>query len=181
MQLLNDSDAYKAQYYTYILNGLMTQLVRISLGTNVEEAHMRNRQLIARWAFEHGKEEKVIEFVRMNGETYLKINDFSRLRSLFGELLAEIQRIKSEGDLEGARYLVETYGVKIDPILHKEVLERYEQLHLAPYKGFVNPVYEPVMDANGEITDVHISYSEGYAEQMLRYSKEYANLPYVNN
>ncbi|MBP3714889.1 MAG: dihydrofolate reductase [Phocaeicola sp.] len=181
LQLLNDSEAYKAQYYTYILNGLMTQLVRISLGNNVEEAHMRNRQLIARWAFEHGKEEKVIEFVRMNGKTYLKINDFSRLRSLFGELLAEIQRIKSEGDLEGARYLVETYGVKIDPVLHKEVLERYEQLHLAPYKGFVNPVYEPVMDANGEITDVHISYSEGYAEQMLRYSKEYANLPYVNN
>ena len=181
LQLLNDSEAYKAQYYTYILNGLMTQLVRISLGKNVEEAHMRNRQLIARWAFEHGKEEKVIEFVRMNGKTYLKINDFSRLRSLFGELLAEIQRIKSEGDLEGARYLVETYGVKIDPVLHKEVLERYEQLHLAPYKGFVNPVYEPVMDADGEITDVHISYSEGYAEQMLRYSKEYANLPYVNN
>ena len=181
LQLLNDSEAYKAQYYTYILNGLMTQLVRISLGNNVEEAHMRNRQLIARWAFEHGKEEKVIEFVRMNGKTYLKINDFSRLRSLFGELLAEIQRIKSEGDLEGARYLVETYGVKIDPVLHKEVLERYEQLHLAPYKGFVNPVYEPVMDADGEITDVHISYSEGYAEQMLRYSKEYANLPYVNN
>lgn len=181
LQLLNDSEAYKAQYYTYILNGLMTQLVRISLGNNVEEAHMRNRQLIARWAFEHGKEEKVIEFIRMNGKTYLKINDFSRLRSLFGELLAEIQRIKSEGDLEGARYLVETYGVKIDPVLHKEVLERYEQLHLAPYKGFVNPVYEPVMDANGEITDVHISYSEGYAEQMLRYSKEYANLPYVNN
>ena len=181
LQLLNDSEAYKAQYYTYILNGLMTQLVRISLGNNVEEAHMRNRQLIARWAFEHGKEEKVIEFVRMNGKTYLKINDFSRLRSLFGELLAEIQRIKSEGDLEGARYLVETYGVKIDPVLHKAVLERYEQLHLAPYKGFVNPVYEPVMDADGEITDVHISYSEGYAEQMLRYSKEYANLPYVNN
>lgn len=181
LQLLNDSEAYKAQYYTYILNGLMTQLVRISLGNNVEEAHMRNRQLIARWAFEHGKEEKVIEFVRMNGKTYLKINDYSRLRSLFGELLAEIQRIKSEGDLEGARYLVETYGVKIDPVLHKEVLERYEQLHLAPYKGFVNPVYEPVMDADGEITDVHISYSEGYAEQMLRYSKEYANLPYVNN
>lgn len=181
LQLLNDSEAYKAQYYTYILNGLMTQLVRISLGNNVEEAHMRNRQLIARWAFEHGKEEKVIEFVRMNGKTYLKINDFSRLRSLFGELLAEIQRIKSEGDLEVARYLVETYGVKIDPVLHKEVLERYEQLHLAPYKGFVNPVYEPVMDADGEITDVHISYSEGYAQQMLRYSKEYANLPYVNN
>ena len=181
LQLLNDSEAYKAQYYTYILNGLMTQLVRISLGNNVEEAHMRNRQLIARWAFEHGKEEKVIEFIRMNGKTYLKINDYSRLRSLFGELLAEIQRIKSEGDLEGARYLVETYGVKIDPVLHKEVLERYEQLHLAPYKGFVNPVYEPVLDADGEITDVHISYSEGYAEQMLRYSKEYANLPYVNN
>lgn len=181
LQLLNDSEAYKAQYYTYILNGLMTQLVRISLGNNVEEAHMRNRQLIARWAFEHGKEEKVIEFIRMNGKTYLKINDYSRLRLLFGELLAEIQRIKSEGDLEGARYLVETYGVKIDPVLHKEVLERYEQLHLAPYKGFVNPVYEPVLDADGEITDVHISYSEGYAEQMLRYSKEYANLPYVNN
>ena len=159
----------------------MTQLVRISLGNNVEEAHMRNRQLIARWAYEHGKEEKVIELVKENGKTYLKINDYERLRSLFAELLAEIQRIKSEGDFEGARYLVETYGVKIDPVLHKEILERYEQLHLAPYKGFVNPVYTPVVDKDGEIIDVEISYAEGYVEQMLRYSKDYANLPYVNN
>lgn len=181
LQLLNDGEAFKAQYYTYILNGLMTQLVRISLGNNVEEAHMRNRQLIARWAYEHGKEEKVIELVKENGKTYLKINDYERLRSLFAELLAEIQRIKSEGDFEGARYLVETYGVKIDPVLHKEILERYEQLHLAPYKGFVNPVYTPVVDKDGEIIDVEISYAEGYVEQMLRYSKDYANLPYVNN
>ena len=181
LQLLNDDEAFKAQYYTYILNGLMTQLVRISLGNNVEEAHMRNRQLIARWAYEHGKEEKVIELVKENGKTYLKINDYERLRSLFAELLAEIQRIKSEGDFEGARYLVETYGVKIDPVLHKEILERYEQLHLAPYKGFVNPVYTPVVDKDGEIIDVEISYAEGYVEQMLRYSKDYANLPYVNN
>lgn len=181
LQLLNNIEAYKAQYYTYILNGLMTQLVRISLGNNVEEAHMRNRQLIACWAYEHGKDEKVIEFVQKNGKTYIKINDYVRLRSLFADLLAEVQRIKSEGDFEGARNLVETYGVRIDPVLHKEILERYERLHLAPYKGFVNPRYEPVLNEDGEITDVLVSYSEGYAEQMLRYSKEYANLPYIND
>lgn len=175
-----DAEAYKGEYYSYMMNGLMTQLVRIEPGNNVEEAHMRNRQLIARWAFENGKAENVVEMVKKDGKTYVKINDYEKLRGLFGKLLAEIQRIKSEGDFNAARNLVETYAVKVDPELHKEVLARYEKLHLAPYKGFVNPVYELVTDKDGNITDVTVSYNEGYAEQMLRYSKEYANLPYRN-
>ena len=178
--LTPDAEAYKGEYYSYMMNGLMTQLVRIEPGNNVEEAHMRNRQLIARWAFENGKAENVVEMVKKDGKTYVKINDYEKLRSLFGKLLAEIQRIKSEGDFNAARNLVETYAVKVDPELHKEVLARYEKLHLAPYKGFVNPVYELVTDKDGNITDVTVSYNEGYAEQMLRYSKEYANLPYRN-
>lgn len=178
--LTPDAEAYKAEYYTYMMNGLMTQLVRIEPGNNVEEAHMRNRQLIARWAFENGKADNVVELVKKNGKTYVKVNDYEKLRALFGKLLGEIQRIKSEGDFNAARNLVETYAVKVDPELHKEVLARYEKLHLAPYKGFVNPVYTPVTDKDGNITDVKISYEEGYAEQMLRYSKEYANLPYRN-
>lgn len=141
---------------------------------------MRNRQLIARWAFENGKADNVVELVKKDGKTYVKVNDYEKLRALFGKLLGEIQRIKSEGDFNAARNLVETYAVKVDPELHKEVLARYEKLHLAPYKGFVNPVYTPVTDKDGNITDVKISYEEGYAEQMLRYSKEYANLPYRN-
>lgn len=178
--LTPDEDAFKAEYYTYMMNGLMTQLVRIEWGNTVEEAHMRNRQLIARWAFEKGAACKVVELVKQNGKTYVKVNDYQKLRALFGQLLAEIQRIKSEGDFEAARQLVETYAVKIDPALHAEVLARYEKLHLAPYKGFVNPVYEAVTDADGNITDVNVSYGEGYAEQMLRYSNEFANLPYRN-
>ena len=173
-------DAYKAEYYSFMMNGLMTQLVRIELGNNVEEAHMRNRQLIAKWAFEKGAAEKVVELVKKDGKTFVKVNDYGKLRELFGQLLSEIQRIKSEGDFEAARQMVETYAVKVDPELHKEVLERYEKLHLAPYKGFVNPVYTAETDAEGNITDVKVSYTEGYAEQMLRYSKDYATLPYRN-
>ena len=178
--LTPDKDAFKAEYYTYMMNGLMTQLVRIELGNTVEEAHMRNRQLIARWVFEKGATDKAVELVKKDGKTYVRINDYSRLRDLFGQLLAEIQRIKSEGDFAAARKLVEKYAVKIDPALHAEILARYERLHLAPYKGFVNPMYEAVTDENGNITDVKVSYDEGYAEQMLRYSKEFANLPYRN-
>ncbi|MCD7925109.1 MAG: dipeptidyl peptidase 3 [Bacteroides sp.] len=178
--LTPNEDAYKAEYYTYMMNGLMTQLVRIELGNSVEEAHMRNRQLITKWAFENGAAEKVVELVKKNGKTYVKINNYKKLRDLFGQLLAEIQRIKSEGDYETARKLVEKYAVKIDLVLHSEVLARYEKLHLAPYKGFINPVYEAVTDENGTITDIKVSYDEGYAEQMLRYSKKYANLPYRN-
>lgn len=174
--LVPDAEAYKAEYYSYMMNGLMTQLVRIEPGCTVEEAHMRNRQLIARWALEHGKDEKVVEMVVREGKTYVRINDYAKLRTLFGKLLAEIQRIKSEGDYEAARQLVETYGVQVDPVLHTEVLQRYRSLHLAPYKGFLNPVYTPQTDADGNIVDVQISYSEGYAEQMLRYSRDYSNL-----
>lgn len=174
--LVPDAEAYKAEYYSYMMNGLMTQLVRIEPGCTVEEAHMRNRQLIARWALEHGKAEYVVEMVVRDGKTYVRINDYAKLRLLFGELLAEIQRIKSEGDYEAARQLVEKYGVQVDPVLHAEVLQRYRSLHLAPYKGFLNPVYTPQTDAEGNIVDVHISYTEGYAEQMLRYSRDYSNL-----
>ena len=173
-------DAYKAEYYSYMMNGLMTQLVRIELGNNVEEAHMRNRQLIAKWAFEKGLADKVTELVKKDGKTYVKVNDYEKLRDLFGQLLNEIQRIKSEGDFDAARRMVETYAVKVDPELHREVLARYEKLDLAPYKGFVNPVYTAHTDAEGNIVDVTVSYEEGYAEQMLRYSKDYANLPYRN-
>ena len=174
--LVPDAEAYKAEYYAYMMNGLMTQLVRIEPGCNVEEAHMRNRQLIARWALEQGAEQKVVELVVRDGKTFVRINDYEQLRSLFGRLLAEVQRIKSEGDYEAARRLVETYAVRIDPALHAEVLERYRQLHLAPYKGFINPVYTPCYDAEGRWTDVKVDYTEGYAAQMLRYSRDYANV-----
>ena len=181
LKLLSSPEAYKAQYYTYLMNGLMTQLVRIEPGNNVEEAHMRNRQLIARWVYEKGAADKVVELVKKDGKTYVVINDYPKVRELFGELLAEIQRIKSTGDFEGARSLVENYAVKVDPTLHAEILERYKKLNLAPYKGFVNPKYELVTDENGNITDVTVSYDEGYAEQMLRYSTENSPLPSVNN
>ncbi len=174
--LLDNPDAYKAEYYKYILNGLMTQLMRIEPGKNIEEAHMRNRQLIAAWAFEHGKKDNVIEMVERDGKTYIQINDYPALRELFGELLAEIQRIKSEGDYEAGRNLVETYAVKVDPEIHKEVLDRYAHLNIAPYKGFVNPVYAPVFDANGEIIDVTVDYTEDYITQHLRYSRQYRAL-----
>lgn len=175
--LLPSEDAYKAAYYKYMMNGLMTQLTRIEPGKNIEESHMRNRQLIARWAYEHGKADNVVEFAKRDGKTYVVINDYEKLRSLFGKLLAEVQRIKSEGDYESGKNLVEEYGVIVDQDLHNEVLARYENLHIAPYKGFVNPVYTPVTDDNGNITDIQISYNEGYAEQMLRYSKDYSPLP----
>ena len=178
--LTPSADAYKAQYYTYLRNGLMTQLVRIEPGNNVEEAHMRNRQLIARWVYEKGAAEKVVELVKKDGKTYVVINDYEKVRDLFGRLLAEIQRIKSTGDYAGAHDLVEAYAVKVDPALHAEVLERYKKLNLAPYKGFVNPKYEVVTDADGTITDVTVTYDEGYAEQMLRYSKDYSTLSSVN-
>lgn len=171
--LLDNPEAYKAEYYKYMMNGLMTQLVRIEPGKDVEEAHMRNRQLIAKWVFEKGADNNVVELVKKDGKTYVKINDYDALRNLFGQLLAEIQRIKSEGDYEAGRLLVENYAVKVDPDLHKEVLERYSALGIAPYKGFVNPVYTLEKNADGEITDVKVSYTEDFLPQVLRYSKEY--------
>ena len=179
--LVPDQEAYKAEYYKYMMNGLMTQLVRIAKGKDVEEAHMRNRQLIARWTYEHGQRDKVVEIVRREGKSYVVINDYRRLRELFAQLLAEIQRIKSEGDFEAAKQLVESYGVKIDPRLHEEILERYKKLNLAPYKGFVNPVMRLVKNAQGEVTDVTLDYTEGYAAQMLRYSRDYSYLNSYND
>ena len=178
--LLPNTEAYKAEYYSYMNNGLMTQLMRIEEGKNIEEAHMRNRQLIARWIYEHGKKDNVVEFVNKDGKTFVRINDYEKMRTLVGQLLAEIQRVKSEGDFEGAKHLVEEYGVKVDQKLHKEVKERYAKLNIAPYKGFVNPVYEAVTNDKGEITDIKIRYNEGYTEQMLRYSKDYHTLKVKN-
>ena len=174
--LLDNPEAYKAEYYKYILNGMMTQLMRIEPGKDVEEAHMRNRKLISEWAYEHGRSENVIEMITIEGKTFIKINDYDRLRELFGELLEEIQRIKSEGDYVAGRDLVEKYAVKVDSKLHNEVLERYSHLNIAPYKGFVNPVYTPIFDAEGNIADVMIDYSEDYVSQMLRYSRDYSPL-----
>ena len=178
--LLPNEEAYKAAYYKYIMNGLMTQLVRIELGKDVTEAHMRNRQLIAKWAYEQGKADKVIEIAERDGKHYIVVNDYAKLRELFGKLLAEVQRIKSEGDYAAGKALVENYGVKVDPTLHKEILERYTKLNLAPYKGFVNPQMKEVKNAKGEVTDIVLDYSEGYAEQMLRYSRNYSFLPTYN-
>ena len=178
--LLPDKEAYKAEYYSFIMNGLMTQLTRIQPDKNIEEAHMRNRQLIASWVFEKGKADKVIEMVKREGKTYVVVNDYKKLRTLFGNLLAEIQRIKSTGDFVGGKTLVETYGVKVNQPLHAEMLERYKKLHLAPYRGFVNPVYTLVKNDKGVITDVSISYTEGYVDQHLRYSKDYSGLPTYN-
>ena len=174
--LLDDVEAYKASYYSYILNGLMTQLVRIKPGDKIEEAHMRNRALIANWCYEKGKENKVIEFFVKDNKTFIRINDYVALRKLFAILLAEIQRIKSEGDYEAAKRIVEDYAVNIDEKLHEEVLIRYSKLNLAPYKGFINPILKPRFDKNGEIQDVDIDYTETYDDQMLRYSKDYASL-----
>ena len=181
LSLVPDQEAYKAEYYKYMMNGLMTQLVRIAKGKDVEEAHMRNRQLIARWTYEHGQRDKVVEIVRREGKSYVVINDYRRLRELFAQLLAEIQRIKSEGDFQAAKQLVENYGVKIDPRLHEEILERYKKLNLAPYKGFVNPVMRLEKNAQGEVTDVTLDYTEGYAAQMLRYSRDYSYLNSYND
>lgn len=174
--LVPDGEAFKAEYYKYMMNGLLTQLVRIEEAKDVEEAHMRNRQLIARWVFEQGAADKVVELKKREGKTFVVINDYQQLRALFGKLLAEVQRIKSEGDYEAGRSLVENYGVKIDPVLHHEIRERYVRLHLSPYKGFVNPVMREVKDDSGHVTDITLDYTEGYAEQMLRYSRDYSYL-----
>lgn len=179
LHLIPSFDVAQTQYMTYIMNGLMTQLARIEPGKDIEEAHMRNRKLIAEWVYEKGKEDKVIELVTYNNKTYVVINDYQRLRGLFAELLGEVQRIKSEGDYEAGRELVENYGVKIDPVLHAEVRERFEQRKLARYSGFINPVYKPVME-NGQIVDVIIEYSDSFVNQMLEYSKEYSFLPSRN-
>ncbi|MFV0311969.1 MAG: dipeptidyl-peptidase 3 family protein [Dysgonomonas sp.] len=179
--IIPNADAYKAEYYKFMMNGLMTQLVRIEPGKDIEEAHMRNRQLIARWVYEKGKAENVVEYKIKDGKTYVVVNDYAKLRTLFGDLLAEIQRIKSEGDFNGAKAIVANYAVKVDQKLHKEVLERYKTLNMKPYKGFVNPVFQLVQDKDGKITDVKISYTEGYAEQMIRYSKEFSTLPTYND
>ena len=172
--LVPDSEAYKSQYYTYIMNGLMTQLIRIQPGAQIEEAHMRNRALIAQWCYEQG--DGVITLEKRDGKTYVRINDYEALRGLFARLLAEIQRIKSEGDYEAARQLVEKYAVQVNAEIHQEVLMRYEKLNLAPYKGFINPQLLPVFDDKGEICDIDVNYAESYAHQMLRYSSEYGTL-----
>lgn len=172
--LVPDSEAYKSQYYTYIMNGLMTQLIRIQPGAQIEEAHMRNRALIAQWCYEQG--DGVITLEKRDGKTYVRINDYEALRGLFARLLAEIQRIKSEGDYEAARQLVEKYAVQVNAEIHQEVLMRYEKLNLAPYKGFINPQLLPVFDDKGEICDIEVNYAESYAHQMLRYSSEYGTL-----
>lgn len=179
--ILDNPEAYKAEYYKYMLNGLMTQLNRIELGNNVEEAHMRNRQLIAKWVLENGRKKgkggkDVVELVKKNGKTYVRINDYPKMRELLGNLLAEVQRIKSEGDYKAGNDLIQKYAVKIDPKLHKEVLKRFSGLDIPPYRGFINPVYTPVMDEKGEITDITISYPENYTEQMLRLSRDYSPL-----
>ena len=171
--LVPDGEAYKSQYYTYMMNGLMTQLIRITPGNQIEEAHMRNRALIAHWCADNSD---IVTLVKRNGKTYLQISDYKELRKLFAKLLAEVQRIKSEGDYEAARDLVERYAVKVDADLHAEVLARYKRLNLAPYKGFINPQMLPVKDANGNIIDIQLNYAESYAHQMLRYSSEYATL-----
>ena len=177
--VLPNLDAAKAEYNGYIRNGLMTQLVRIELGKNIEESHMRNRQLIAKWCYEKGKAENVMELKVKNNKTYVVINDYDKLRKLFGQLLAEMQRIKSEGDFTAGKKIVEDYAVKVDPVLHKEVKTRYEKLKLTPYGGFINPVLKPVVK-DGKITDVKIEYPEDYSAQMLYYSKNYSFLPIKN-
>jgi len=174
LALLPNNEAYKAEYYQFIMNGLMTQLTRIQPGKNIEEAHMRNRQLIAGWVYEKGKYDNVIEFKVRNGETFIVINDYKKVRNLFGQLLAEIQRVRSTGDFEAGKKLVEMYAVKVNQSLHAEVLERYKKLNLAPYRGFVNPVYTALKNEKGEIIDVNVSYTEDFVNQHLRYGKDYS-------
>lgn len=173
LKLVPDEEAYKSQYYSYIMNGLLTQLVRITPGNKIEEAHMRNRALIAHWCLDNGD---AISLVKKDGKTFVQINDYEKLRNQFATLLAEVQRIKSEGDYEAGRQLVETYGVNVDAEIHNDILERYKQLNIAPYKGFLNPRMLPVYNAAGEVTDIHLDYSESYSEQMFRYSQQYATL-----
>ena len=177
--LIPTLDVAKAQYADYVMNGLMTQLARIEPGKNVEESHMRNRKLIAEWCYEQGKADNVIEWVKQNGKTYVVVNDFEKLRGLFGRMLREVQRIKSEGDYEAGAALVERYGVTVDPVLHEEVRARYYALRIEPYGGFVNPEYE-LVERDGKVVDVKISYPADYVEQMLGYSKDYSFLPNVN-
>jgi dipeptidyl-peptidase III len=174
--LIPDPEAGKAAYDNYIRNGLLTQLVRIQPGKQIEQAHMRARSVISQWAYEKGKPDNVIELVKKDGKTYSRINDYERLRELFGQLLREIQRIKSEGDFEVGKALVENYGVKVDPVIHKEMLERYEKLNLAPYTGFINPLLVPVLDGDGNIVDVKVEYKDDYLDQMLYYGKNYSFL-----
>ena len=178
--LLPDNEAYKAQYYSYIMNGAMTQLTRVQLGKDIEQAHMRNRATISNWVIERGREDSVVVMEKRDDKTYVVINDYEKLRSLFGELLAIVQRIKSEGDFEAGKNLIETYGVKVDRAIHTEVLTRYESLDIAPYKGFVNPVYKLETDDNGNVADVTVSYDENYIDQQLRYSRQYSVLPLKN-
>lgn len=178
LKLLPSGDAAKAEYDNYIRNGLMTQLVRIKPGKDIEQAHMRGRAMISHWAFEKGKQENVIEMFSREGKTYVKINDYKKLQALFGELLKEIQRIKSEGDFEGGKNLIESYGVKVDQALHAELLGRYEKLNLAPYTGFINPMLIPLYNEKGEITDVTVEYLTDYVSQMMYYGKNYAFLKY---
>ena len=177
--VMPNMDVAKAEYDSYITNGLISQLTRLKMGDNLEEAHMRNRQLNAKWAYEHGKKDNVIEFVKRDGKTYVKINDYEKLRNLFGQLLKEIQRVKSEGDYKGGKDLVETYGVKVDQTLLKEVLERYSHLGLKPYKGFIQPRLVPVMDGE-KITDVKVEYPNSFFDQMMEYGKKYSFLGVKN-
>ncbi|MBL4755770.1 MAG: dihydrofolate reductase, partial [Flavobacteriales bacterium] len=177
--VMTTTDVGKAEYDSYIRNGMMQQLVRLELGDNLEEAHMRNRQLVAAWVFEKGASDKVIEKVVIDGKTYFTIRDYEKLQVLFGDLLKEIQRIKSEGDYEAGKNLVENYGVKVDQTLHAEVLERFNKLNLAPYSGFINPILEPVMK-DGEIVDIKVTHTESFTTQMLDYAKKYSFLPHRN-
>ena len=178
--LLTDPEAYKSEYYKFMMNGLMTQLVRIQPGKNIEEAHMRNRQLIAKWVYEKGKGDNIVSLEKRDNKTYVVINDYDKLRTLFGELLTEVQRIKSEGDFDACKQLVEDYAVKVDRTLHDEILARYALLNLAPYKGFINPVMKEIKNEKGEVTDITLDYTEGYTEQMLRYGKNYSFLSTYN-
>lgn len=178
--IIPNEEAYKAEYYKFMMNGLMTQLSRIELGKNIEESHMRNRQLIAKWVLENGQKDNVVEYKQRDGKTYVVINDYAKLRSLFGELLSEIQRITSEGDVKAAAAIIDKYAVKVDPELHKEVKERFDALKVKAYKGFVNPTFNVVTDNSGKITDITLLYDEDYTEQMLRYAKDHSNLPTYN-
>lgn len=177
--VLPNIDAGKAEYDSYMMNGLMTQLSRIEPGHDLEEAHMRNRQLVAKWAYEKGKNEKVTEFIKKNGKTYIQINDYNKLRNLFGQLLREIQRVKSEGDFEAGKQLVENYGVKVDPLIHEEVLARYKKLNIKPYKGFIQPRYTPILKDN-QIIDIQVNYPDNFFEQMMEYGKNHSFLPVRN-
>jgi len=178
--LMPSLEVAKAEYDGYIANGLMKQLRRIEVGKSIEESHMRNRQLISKWVYERGEKDKIIEKVVRDGKTYFNINDYEKLRVLFGELLHELQRIKSEGDYEAGKALVEKYGVQVDKEIHKEVLARSEKLKLPPYKGFINPVLVPTTDADGNITDIKVEHKQSFTEQMLHYGQHFSFLPDYN-